>query len=377
MELAALFRGTGGTGFDYAAASDIGLDYLASDSAFLSSFETPFTGANGGGPILNADANLLPTRSDQYRDISNTLDFRLGDGLGVAQPFRKNDSMGGSTPGGFYGPAEPTKMFGRDSKTPDLNYAREQNLERARAAYKKLGFKPDEQPEDAFFQPWDWNDLQALGIGGPADNPNQYNRNYSLPDADGVARRMYQPAPSRVTKMLSTDIEVASLTPQRTLLHPLKVVTEDRQREKLQRIPRNTDVREAVTYENIMPRGMSSNVDAPLVWGNADVLRYAVGTNDTGDRSVLGRWNAGLSEPLQVVQNQDKMRVAEHDFKDVQGKDPAAELRQYEDNRARLRAQGQSVADPTNVAVRPGEYPWNRDGPSQALYLPRGAGRVI
>ena len=132
MELASLFRGTGGTGFDYAAASDIGMGAMAENSAFLENFETPFTGVNGGGPILNADANLLPTRADNYRDIASSLDFKLGDGLGVARPFRKNDSMGGSTEGGFYGPAEPTKMFGRNSKTPDLNYQRDSMTERAR-----------------------------------------------------------------------------------------------------------------------------------------------------------------------------------------------------------------------------------------------------
>lgn len=376
MELAALFRKTGGTGFDYGASTDIGMDMLASDSQFLGNFATAFTGANGGGPILNADANLMPTRADQYRDISNSLDHRLGNGLSVARPFRKNDSMGGSTSDGFYGPVGPTKMFGRDSHTPDLNYEREQSLERARAGFKKLGFRPDEQPQGANFQPWNWNDLQALGVGGTEESPNQYNRNYTLPDADAVARRMYQPAPSRTTKMLSIDTEEASLMPQRTLLDPLKVVTEDRQREKLQRIPRNTDVIESVTYENIMPRGMGSRVDAPRVWGDADVLRQVVGTNETADRSVYGRWNAGYSQPLQAVQNEDKLRVAEHDFSAVRGKQtPSDAAQQLLRGEARLRAQ--TVPDPTNVAVRRGDFPWNRDGPSGALYRPRDAGRVI
>lgn len=376
MELAALFRGTGGTGLEYDAPTDIGMDMLAGDSEFLGNFETAFTGGNRGGPILNADANLMPTRADQYRDISNTLDHRLGDGLSVARPFRKNDSMGGSTPGGFYGPVGPTKMFGRDSHAPDLNYEREHSLERARAGFKKLGFKSDEQPEGANFQPWNWNDLQALGIGGTEENPNQYNRNYSLPDADAVARRMYQPAPSRTTKMLSIDTEAASLIPQRTLLHPLKVVTEDRQREKLQRIPRNTDVIEAVTYENIAPRGMGSRVGAPRVWSDADVLRQVVGTNETADRSVYGRWNSGYSQPLQAVQNEDKLRVAEHDFSVVRGNEPPADAaQQMLRGEARLRAQ--TVPDPTSVAVRRGEFPWNRDASSGALYRPRDAGRVI
>jgi hypothetical protein len=187
---------------------------------------------------------------------------------------------------------------------------------------------------------------------------------------------MYQPAPSRTTKMLSIDTEVASLMPQRTLLHPLKVVTEDRQREKLQRVSRNTDVIEAVTYENIMPRGMGSRVAAPLVWGNADVLRQVVGTNDTADRSVYGRWNNGYSEPLQTVQNEDKMRVAVHDFSAVQGKEPPADgEEQMLLGEAALREQ--TVADPTNITVRRGDFPRNLDGPSGPLYLPGVAGRVI
>jgi hypothetical protein len=377
MELASLFRGTGGSGFDYASAADIGEAYLEPDSEYLRSFQTPFTGANGGGPILNANANLLPTQSDQFRDIANSLDYRLGDGLGVARPFRKNDSMGGSTPGGFYGPVGPTKMFGRDSSTPDLNYERERMLERSRASFKKLGFKPEQQPDGAFYQPWEWNNTQALGIGGPEGNPNQYNRNYSLPDADAVARRLYQPAPSRATKMLSTDTEVASLAPQRTLMHPLKVVTEDRQREKLQRIPRNTDVMERVSYgKGEVPRGMGSRVDAPLVWGSSDVLRQVVGSNETADRSVLGRWNNGFSQPLQAVQNEDRARVANFDHSDVQDKLAVQEEeRRFLAAEARLRAQ--AVPDPTRISVRPGDFPRDASGPSQALRVPRGMGRLI
>ena len=377
MELASLFRGTGGTGFDYASAADVGLEYMASDSAFLENFATPFTGVNGGGPMLNADANLLPTRADNYRDIASTLDFKLNDGLGVARPFRKNDSMGGSTPGGFYGPAEPTKMFGRNSVTPDLNYERDSMTERARASFKKLGFKPDQQPNDANFQPWQWNNLNALGIGGPPDDPssNQYNRNYTLPDADQAARLLYQPAPSRLTKMLSVDTEVASLMPQRTLLHPLKVVTEDRQRMKLQRIPRNADVIESVIYENIMPRGMGSRVGAPKSWSSSEVLRFPIGTNETGDPSVYGRWNAGLSEPLQDVQNEDRLRVANNDFMFVQGKQPDIEEGEFQLAQSWLDAQ--RTPDPTNITVQPGDYPWNRSNTSQALYMPKNVGRVI
>ena len=225
--------------------------------------------------------------------------------------------------------------------------------------------------------PWQWNNLNALGIGGPPDDPssNQYNRNYSLPDADMAARRLYQPAPSRLTKMLSTDIEVASLMPQRTLLHPLKVVSEDRQRMKLQRIPRNADVIESVTYENIMPRGMGSRVGAPKSWSSTDVLRIPIGTNETGDPTVFGRWNVGLSEPLQDVQNEDRMRVANNDFRAVQGKQPEIEEEEYEAAVAWLASQ--RAPDPTNITVKPGEYPWKRSNTSQPLYMPKNVGRVI
>jgi hypothetical protein len=266
-------------------------------------------------------------------------------------------------------------MFGRNSVTPDLNYQRDSMTERARSSFKKLGFKPDQQPNDAYFQPWQWNNLNALGIGGGDANSNQYNRNYSLPDADMAARRLYQPAPSRMTKMLSTDVEVAGLTPQRTLMHPLKVVSEDRQRMKLQRIPRNADVIESVVYENIMPRGMGSKVGAPKSWSSADVLRFPIGTNETGDPTVFGRWNAGLSEPLQDVQNEDRMRVANNDFRAVQGKQPETEEEEFEAAEAWLASQ--RAPDPTNITVKPGEYPWKRSNVSQPLYMPKNVGRVI
>lgn len=353
MELAALFRGTGGTGMDYMRADDIGTQYMQEDSAFLENFETPFTGASGGGPILNPDANLMPTRADEYRDIANTLDYRLGDGLGVARFARRNDSVGGNTQDGMYGASEPSKMFGRDSRTPDLNYERENMLDRARAGFKKMGFKNAEAPPEAHFQPWQWNDLAALGIGGSAENPNQYNRNYAPPDADAVARRSYQPAPSRLSKMLATDMEVAALRPQRTLLDPLKVVSEDRTRMALTRIPRNADVAEAVLYENIVPRGFSSRVEAPRAYAEADALRRPVGTNETADRSVLGRWNVGLSEPLQDVQNEDRARAARFDFVGVRGYNPSAELRQFDAAREKLDAQ--AVADPSRVRPTPEE----------------------
>jgi hypothetical protein len=353
MELAALFRGTGGTGMDYTRPDDIGMQYMQDGSAFLENFETPFTSANVGGPILNADANLLPTRADEYRDIANTLDYRLGDGLGVARFARKNDSVGGNAPDGMYGAAEPSKMFGRDSRTPDLNYERENMLERARAGFKKMGFKNAETPAEAQFQPWQWNDVAAMGIGGPPANPNQYNRNYAPPDADAVARRSYQPAPSRLSKMLATDVEVAALRPQRTLLDPLKVVSEDRTRMALTRIPRNADVTEAVLYENIVPRGFASRVEAPRAYADADALRRPVGTNDTADRSVFGRWNVGLSEPLHVVQNEDRARAARFDFVGVRGHDPSAEIRQFAAARQKLDAQ--AVADPTRVRPDAGE----------------------
>lgn len=377
--LADVFAQTGGTGRDPYSGVVYGMDYLNSDSAFLQNFHTPETGANGSGPILNANANLLPTRADQYRDISDKLDYRLPGGLGVARPYRHNDSLGGNTGEGQYGWANPSKMFGRDSKTYDLNYKREEMIERAQAGFKKMGFKPNEIPEGADFMPWQWNDLEALGIGGaPIDNPNQYNRNYGPPDADAVVRRLYQPAPSKVTKMIQTDVETAALRPNLTRMHPLKVVTEDRQRMKLQRPSRNADVIESVIYENIMPRGMRSNHTTPKVWADPNALRQPVGTNDTGDRSCDGIWKNGYSyntAPLIDATLEDLLIMHKNSFHQVQGKDPVREEEQFADGEKELL--GQSVIDWNHINPGPGEFPQNRNGLNVPLEMPAGVGREI
>lgn len=349
--LSYLFKGTGGDGVDPGSLPGAGDMNKPSDIEFLNSFRTPMTGVNGHGPILNANANLLPTRSDTFRDISSTLDYRMNDGLGVSKAYRKPDSQGGQTVDGFQGLAYPSKLFGRTSRGYDLNLVRDDLMNRARNPLKVLGSKPNEVPEYADYFPWQWNDLQALGIGGsPINNPNQYNRNYSLPDADQAARRLYQPAPSRVTKMLSTDTEEASLRPQQTLMHPLKVVTEDRQRMKLQRIPKNADVIEAVLYENIEPRGMGSKIEGVKVWGDADVLRQPIGSNETGDKSVLGRWEAPDStnnRPLEAMDMEDRERAAKYYVSGVQGKDPEFEYKQFVANERKLYAQ--TASDPTGI----------------------------
>ena len=354
------------------------MEYTESNSAFMKNFQTPYTGVNGSGPILNANANLLPTVDHSYREIDNTLDYRLHDGIGLSKFYAKPDSMGGQTDDGFQGNPFPTKMFGRDSRTPDLNYRRDDMLDRARMSFKKMGFKPNEAPRLSNYYPWQWNDLNALGIGGACiGNPNQYNRNYSIPDADAVARRMYQPAPSRLTKMLSIDVEKESLMPQRALMHPLKVVTEDRQRMKLQRVPRNADVIEAVTYQNIMPRGITSNKGTPKVWQDADVLRQPVGSNDTGDKSVYGIWRAPHSQvnPLPHIDNEDRLTMYKSDLQYVQGKNPEFEFNQAKQNYKKLSAQ--SVTDVFQIMPTPCEFPHMASTINGPLVPVKEAGRRI
>ncbi len=378
--LSHLFRATGGSGKDPLKPTDLGLDYLQSDSEFLKNFKTPYTGANGSGPILNANANLIPTRTDNYRDISSTLDYKLGNGLGVSTAYRKQDSMAGQTKEGFQGMAKPSKMFGRDSRSYDLNYRRDDMLDRARMSFKKMGFRPNEVPDQADYMPWQWNDNQALGIGGgPIGNPNQYNRNYTVPDADAVARRLYQPAPSRITQMMTTDVEEAALRPNSTLMNPITVVSNDRQREKLQRIPRNADVIESVLYHNIVPRSMGPgrNVEAPRVYSDANVLRRPVGTNDTGGRDVDGRWENGYSSvnPLLDSSLEDYLTMHKSDFKYVQGKEELTETQEFVQNQEKLL--NQNVQDYNHIDPKMGLYPHNQSTINTPLVHPKGVGTQI
>lgn len=361
-----------GGGFDPEAPADLE-DYEPGEE-FLAAFQAAnITGIStlGSGSVMNSNITLLPTRSDPYRDSSVFNDFRLGNGLGVSRPYRRPDSQPGSAPGGMYGRTGATKMFGRDAVTPDLNFRRDDLMERARMGLKKLGFKDGEVPQGAGFKEYVWNNPQDYGTG---THTHQYNRNYLLPDADAVARRLYEPTPSRKTKMLGTDTEVASLLPQRTLVHPMKYVTEDMQRSKMQRVPRNVDVAEAVVYENIMPRGMGGAIKGTYVWGRTDGHRVPVGSNDTGDRSVFGRWNNPHDltggGAMHATSMQDRLQMQNDAQKYIRGHDIDAELDGF--HFAESQMDMQAVEDPFMVYPQEGEFPRAQSGPNRPLIPPAG-----
>ena len=358
--LAEVFELTGGPDASSPAIPD-----TAASPAFLRNFSTAqFTGGNGSGPILNANAVLMPDRASNYHDNSTANDYRLGNGIGVARAFSKPDSMAGQSLDGFQGMAVPNKMFGRSTKSHDMAWSRDDHRERAGMALKKVGFKTGEVPTGAQLQPWQWQNHTAMGIGSAMGNGkqgSQYNRNYALPDADAVARRLYTPAPSCLTQMLATDVEEAALRPNSTRLHPMKVISEDRQREQMIRIPRNTDVRESVLYENIMPRGMGSRQSAVRVYGDTDALLQPVGTNETGDRSVLDRWGTPYNcmDPLAVSTLEDRLQLFKDGTRNIRGQEFDQEIENY--YRANRRLDEQLVYDPNNVQPVEGEYPRNME----------------
>lgn len=351
--------------------------------SFLSNFSTAqYTGSNGNGPILNANAVLMPSVAANYHDNSTANDFRLGNGLGISRPFGRPDSMGGQVEGGQQGNPYPNKMFGRSTTSHDMNTNRLDHRERAQMNLKKMGYKPEEVPLGAHLQPWQWNNNTALGIGSAMQNGqqgSQYNRNYGLPDADAAARRLYQPAPSRVTQMLAIDVEDVQMRPSRTLLHPMKVVSEDRQRDKYMRIPRNADVHESVIYENIVPRGWGPGhgQSAPRIYGRSDVLKQPVGSNETGDRSIHGIWkNASHStDPLAVSTLEDRLQLFRDFEKNVNGRDIDREMHEY--SKANIRLDNQSVYDPNTIRPLRSEFPFGNSTPNGPLQVYQSAGRVI
>ncbi len=319
--------------------------FLDAESAFMQNFVTPFTGTDVDG-IMNPDISALPTIDDSYRDISNSNDFRLGTGLGVSRAFRKPDSMlahEGDSP--MFGAIQPNKNFGRSSVSQDLNNLRVDHTERAAMSFKKLGYKNAEQPDQAYYQPYEWNPqpggpsrVEAATGDGNQRGSSAYSAfvrsHHPTMDADQFARRSYQPAPSRLTKMLGVDVEQQGLMQQRTLLDPLTYVTNDRQREKFQNISRNTDVTEAVIYENIMPRGMAPpmGIQAPQVYSEYDVLRQPIGTNDTGSRAVFDRLtnpysNQGHEMLAETLEDNLVRYKADYEF--VQGKNLRAEIEDF------------------------------------------------
>lgn len=325
--------------------------HMDANSEYMKNFSVPFSGSDGGGILENSMANFIPNVDDSYRDISSTHDWRLGNGLGVSRAFRKPDSMPaheGENP--IHGRIIPTKNFGRSTVAPDLNNARDELRARARMAMPVMGSKRDEVPEQSMMREFDYNPQKIRADGSAYAAPVRGHQPRA--DASALHRRIYQPAPSRLTKMLSTDVEMAALRPQQTLHHPMKVVSEDRTREMEYRIPRNTDVTESVVYEGIHPRGMGSHVGGGKVWGRVDVLRQPVGNSDTGDKSALGR----LSNPGPQSGNEllaetldDALVKMKADHKYVRGYDIDEEMRWFRKGEEALYRQGITAPDPTGV----------------------------
>jgi len=328
--------------------------------SFLKPFEAKgqqFPTGFGTSPIMNPFAVVMPTRSDRFYDASSFHDHRLGNGLGVSRPFRKPDSLLGTHANGLNGPPMPTKNFGRSTRSHDQMWNRVKNQERANNMLAQMGSKAGEAPQGSLLRPWQWNDVQALGTGQPG---HQYNRHYGVPDASATHRRLYEPTPSKRTKMIPTDMEIAALRPSRTAMHPLKVLSEDQQRAAYLRIGRNTDVAEAVTYENIHPRGMGppNGQNAVPVYADPGQLRQPVGNGETGDRSLLGRWgmpgDTTKGGAMHAATNEDAAILFRDHTRYVLGHDVDEEVRQFHAGNAYLNSQ--TAADPAGVTPTMAPY---------------------
>jgi hypothetical protein len=362
-----LFEMTGGPDPDAPAE-----EHTEPSPAFLRAFTTAnHTGANGSGPILNANAVLIPTRADHYRDTSSFNDFKLGNGVGVARPYRKPDSMGGNTANGFYGLPVPNRNFGRSTVSHDRAWARDSDTARARMAFRIMGSKDGFKPPGTDFKEYDWNNQVAMGHTGASQH--QYNRNTPMPDADAVARRLYEPTPSRKTKMIATDVEAAAYRPQRTAMEPMKVFSEDRTREMYMRIPRNTDVLEREQFKHMYPRAMGppNGREAVKVWARNDTTRQPIGTNETGDRSIFGVWKnpgeyVGMARHPETME--DRLQLRKDHTKYVLGQNVDLEMQQFRAGEEML--DQQMVEDPMHIQPAQGEFPHNQSHTNTPLVAP-------
>ncbi len=250
------------------------------------------------GLLFNDNANLAPTYDDSWRDIASSHDYRMPNGLGISRSFARPDSQLRTE---WFGEVQPTKNFGRDSKTVDQVDLYASNRERADMQFRILGSKPHRKPAGTDLREYEYN--VPVGYGGDERggntgvNHSNYNRLTPVPDADAVYRRLYQPAPSRLTKMLGADTELLGLMPQRTVMDPVSVVDNDMTRHQIRAVPRNVDVREAVrvgSAEGDAPRGMSypNGGSAVHIWSSTEGSRVPIGSDDTGDKSVFGALQA-------------------------------------------------------------------------------------
>ncbi len=318
------------------APPDVDLLDSAGQRAFASQFFTR---------LAPMDAwNAVPTSDYSWHDNTSANDYRMPGGLGYSRTMSREDSMPHEV---WHGTTMPNKNPGRNSKSVDLDRGALQD--RANHMFRKLGSKPHMNPPGTNIQRWDY-DVQEQQHPEGSPFYHQHNRNNTLPpDADSVYRRLYQPPPSRLTKMLSTDVEEQGLRPNRTLMSATAMLNNDMSRRQLYAVPKNADVRESVMSGWAVgdaPRGLSRVVAQPHIWSES-VYRAPLGSNDTGDKSVFGFLPPPNHEGERTAQHYaDRLRAQQGYNKYVRGHNIDEELAYAAAFRAK---QKQTLANPFSM----------------------------
>lgn len=349
-------------------------DSVPPQSPYLNEFMLSFKS-------LNPNANLIPTQDNTFNDDTAFHDFKFG-------KFRKLPKVDSQLHDDVYGKVFPNRNYGRSDKQFDEAYLRESNTERAMATmrrnqapvYKKErstgntanttdqneerlqldaeiwyhvrqngGSRNDEVPLGTNLKPHQYNPKSENGTG------IVYNKNLPRFDAE-VMDRLYKPAPSRVLKMNTIDIEEHGMVPQSQVLVAEDYVKNDMQRFKIGKIRKNVDIFETPRTD---------------VWGVKTVQegpRAHPSTHSSRQRIrpdvIPGYWSQPNYEgSLHAESNQDQLDRHLANFRYVRGYDLEKEIQQFAQSE---RAYREQAAQKLGVRIdvsggAPGDiaYPYN------------------
>ncbi len=297
----------------------------------------------------NPSANFLPEVDNSLDDNSLRNNWRMGNGLGIARAWRKPDSQLSE---GFKAMTNPktipyagTMQPGRVGKSAPVS--RNMQIEYGRRNLNNS--RKDETPEGAGYRPYDWDVPYDLSQGRQSTvnniNAHRKNLNAHYIDPTHAYRRLYKPAPGKLTKKLHIPIEINQLRPQNMIRDPMVILENDPRMYTQMRMPKNFDVREMVRDERsdvpLRGAGPINGVEAYQPYVRTDHIRRPIGNVENGSRVVLHRWQQpdkgdGYEGHYEEYERERKKHEDNQRF--IRGYDVDKEIRMYRAQNHRLRS---------------------------------------
>lgn len=307
---------------------------MAEDSYF-ESWGQPVQREVNGYFAANPGSNFLPTADHSFDDGSLRNDWR-GLGLGTQRAFKKPDERISDEFKNMESPLYRNTIPNTNRKSAGIN----RNLEMEYAMRKINNSRHAERPMGTNINP---REKHGVNVHNNL-NAHFHNLRGHLHDNSQDFKRQYRPPASRLTKMITMDLEKNSLRPTRSSAHPMKLYENDPRQYIQYRAPRNADVREMVTAEKgIAPYGSHSKmngVSAYTPYQRVDHFREPIANHETGQKDIYSHW--GMPKVINsgralARENENKLLRQYAHNKEIRGFDLEQELAAHNINQNRVR----------------------------------------